>query len=135
MNRILLCLTLITLVGCGHSQPSPSQDAVAQVGKYVITRQEFEEAYKDSSYGAQGTFASRLTFLRNMINQKLILLDAEKRGLGKNKEFLKMVESFWQQSLLTMAMQEKTKEGGNLDKWVEYLKKNTKIEINQEALK
>ena len=135
MNRMLLCLTLITLAGCGNSQPSPSANAIAKVGNYVITRQEFDEAYKDSRYGAQGTFASRQAFLNNMINQKLILLDAEKRGLDKNKEFLKMVENFWQQSLLTMAMQEKVREGGNLDLWVEYLKKNTKIEINQEALK
>ena len=135
MNRMLLCLTLLALAGCGNSPPSSSDDAVAKVGNYVITRQEFEEAYKDSSYGALGTFASRKTFLNNMINQKLILLDAEKKGLDKNKEFLKMVENFWQQSLLTMAMQEKVREGGNLDKWVEYLKNNTKVEINQEALK
>lgn len=135
MDRILLFLTLLALAGCGNSQPTASQDSVAQVGNYVITRQEFNEAYKDSRYGAEGSFASRKAFLNNMINQKLILLDAEKRGLDKNKEFLKMVENFWQQSLLTMAMQEKVKEGGNLDSWVEYLKNNTKVEINQEALK
>ena len=135
MNRMLLCLTLLALAGCGNSPPSSSDDAVAKVGNYVITRQEFEEAYKDSGYGELGTLASRKTFLNNMINQKLILLDAEKKGLDKNKEFLKMVENFWQQSLLTMAMQEKVREGGNLDLWVEYLRKNTKVEINQEALK
>jgi len=135
MNRILLCLTLLSFAGCGNSEPPSSQDVVAQVGNYTITRQEFDDAYKDSSYGALGTYASRQAFLNNMINQKLILLDAENRGLDKNKEFLKMVESFWQQSLLTMAMQEKVKEGGNLDSWVQYLKSNTKIDINQEALK
>lgn len=135
MNRMFLCLTLMALSGCGNSQPSPSEDTVAKVGNYVITRQEFEEAYKDSSYGGQGTYASRQTFLNNMINQKLILFDAQKKGLDKNKEFLKMVENFWQQSMLTMAMQDKIKEGGNLDQWVEYLKNNTKVEINQEALK
>ena len=70
-----------------------------------------------------------------MINQKLIILAAEKEGLDKNKEFLKMVENFWQQSLLTMAMQDKTQEGVNLDRWVESLKKNTTIDINQEAFK
>jgi len=134
MNRLLICLMLLALSGCGNSQPS-SKEVVAQVGNYVITRQEFAEAYRDSSYGAQGTLASRKIFLNNMINQKLILLDAEKKGLDKNKEFLKMVEHFWQQSLLTMAMQNKVQEGGNLDRWVEYLKNNTKIEINQEALK
>jgi hypothetical protein len=135
MNRILFCLILVTLAGCGNSQPSPSQDTVAQVGNYVITRQEFEEAYKDSSYGALGTAASRRAFLNNMINQKLILLDAEKRGLDKDKDFLKMVENFWQQSLLTLALQEKAKEGGNFDQWVDNLKNNTNIVINQEALK
>ena len=135
MNRILLCLTLMTVVGCGNSKPLSKQDAVAQVGNYCITRQEFEEAYEDSSYGAQGTFASRKNFLNNMINQKVILLDAEKRGLDKNKEFLKMVENFWQQSLLTMAMQEKVRRGGNLDAWVDSLKNNTKIVIYPEALK
>ena len=135
MNRLLFCLMVLGVIGCGNSQPLSSHDVVAQVGNYVITRQEFEEAYKDSSYGAQGTLASRKTFLNNMINQKLILLDAEKKGLDKNKEFLKMVENFWQQSLLTIAMQEKVREGGNLDKWVAYLKKNTKVAINQEALK
>ena len=135
MNRILLCLTLLSLAGCGSSQPPSPQNVVAQVGNYVITRQEFEEAYRDSSYGEQGTLASRRIFLNNMINQKLILLDAEKRGLDKNREFLKMVENFWQQSLLTMAMQEKIREGGNLDSWVEYLKTTTNVEINQEALK
>jgi len=134
MDRLLICLMLLALAGCGNSQPS-SRDVVARVGDYVITRQEFREAYKDSSYGAQGTLASRKIFLNNMINQKLILLDAENKGLDKNKEFLKMVEHFWQQSLLTMAMQNKVQEGGNLDKWVGYLKNNTKIEINQEALK
>jgi predicted small lipoprotein YifL len=135
MNRILLCLALTALAGCNSSQPLPPEDVVAQVGNYVITRQEFDEAYKNSSYGDQGTLASRQIFLNNMINQKIILLDAEKRGLDKNKEFLKMVESFWQQSLLTMAMQEKAREGGNLDAWVGYLKKNTTVEINQEALR
>ena len=107
MDRLILCLVLLGLAGCGNPQ-TPSKDVVARVGNYVITRQEFEEAYKDSSYGAQGTFASRKIFLNNMINQKLILLDAENKGLDKNKEFLKMVENFWQQSLLTSAMQEKS---------------------------
>jgi hypothetical protein len=135
MNRLFLCLVMTILAGCGNSQPTPSQDVIAKIGDYVITREEFDDAYKDSAYGDQGTYASRRTFLNNMINQKLIILDAENRGLDKNKEFLRMVENFWQQSLLTMAMQEKSREGANLDAWVESLKNNTKIEINQEALK
>jgi hypothetical protein len=134
MDRLSFCLILLVLAGCG----APHQDAkdvVAKVGSYVITRQEFKEAYKNSSFAAQNTLGSRRTFLNNMINQKLILLDAQKRGLDKSKEFLKMVENFWQQSLLTITLQEKAKEGGDLDAWVNYLKEHTKVEINQESLK
>ena len=134
MGRLSFCLVLLVLSGCG----APHQDAkdvVARVGSYVITREEFEDAYKNSSYGAQKTLSSRQAFLNNMINQKLILLDAENHGLDKDKEFLKMVENFWQQSLLTAALQAKSKEGGNFDQWVEYLKNNTRVEINQELLK
>ena len=135
MDRWLMCFLLLACAGCGNAQPLSSPDTVARVDHYVITRQEFDEAYKNSHFGAQGTPASRQIFLNNMINQKLILLDAEKQGLDKDKEFLKMVENFWQQSLLTMAMQEKSREGGNLDKWVDYLRQNSQVVINEEALK
>jgi len=108
---------------------------VARVGAYVITKDEFDEAYKNSAYGRQHNQFYRSAFLNNMITQKLILLDAQRRGLDRDPQFLKMVENVWQQSLLTFALQEKTKEGGNLDAWVNYLKQNTKVEINQEHLK
>lgn len=124
---------LVFILGC--QSRDKNEPVIAQVGNYVITQSEFEEAYKNSAYGHQKNIFYRSEFLKNMINQKLILLDAEHRGLDRDPQFLHMVESFWQQSLLTLALQEKTKEGGNLDAWVDYLKKNTKIEINQEYLK
>ena len=93
MNRLSLSLILIVLAGC--SSQEPPKDVVAKVGSYVISKQEFEEEYKDSSYGAQNTPTSRRDFLNNMINQKLILLDAQKRGLDKQKDFLKMEISLY----------------------------------------
>jgi len=124
---------LVSILGCQSRESG--QQIVARVGSYVITQHEFEEAYKNSAYGRDHNLFYRSAFLKNMINQKLILLDAERRGLDRDPQFLKMIESFYQQSLLTTALQEKTKEGGNLDAWIENLNKNTKVEINQEYLK
>ena len=133
MRLALGIILLALMVGC---QPRDAQEkVVARVGSYVITQDEFEDAYKNSAYGRQHNPFYRSAFLNNMINQKLILLDAENRGLDRDPQFLKMIENFWQQSLLTVALQEKTKEGGDLDAWVGYLKQNTKVEINQEYLK
>ena len=123
---------LALVLGCQSKESH--QAVVARVGSYVITQAEFDEAYKNSAYGHEHNKLYRSEFLKNMINQKLILLDAEHRGLDHDPQFLKMVESFYQQSLLTLALQEKAKEGGNLDGWVDYLKKNTKVDINQEYL-
>jgi hypothetical protein len=133
MRIVIGTIILALILGC---QSRESQKAVvARVGNYVITQDEFEEAYKNSAYGRQHNMLYRSEFLKNMITQKLILLDAERRGLDRDPQFLKMVENFWQQSLLTFTLQEKNKEGGDLDKWVNYLKQNTKVEINQEYLK
>ncbi len=124
---------LAFVLGCQSKEPQ--QPVVARVGPYVITQDEFEEAYKNSAQAQAHNPFYRSAFLNNMINQKLILLDAERRGLDREAQFLKMIENFYQQSLLTMALQEKTKEGGNPDAWVNYLKQNTKVEINQEYFK
>jgi len=133
MRLVIGTIMLAFVLGC---QPRESQQpVVARVGTYVITKDEFDEAYKNSAYGHEHNIFYRSEFLKNMITQKLILLDAERRGLDRDPQFLKMVENFWQQSLLTYALQDKNKEGGDLDKWVDYLKKNTRIEINQEYLK
>ena len=129
MNRLLICLSVILISGC---LMPVSQKVVARVNSYLITQEDFDEAYNNSSHDPSTAAQSRQAFLNNMINQKLILLDAQAHGLDKNKEFLKMVENFWQQSLLTMALKEKSKEGINLDQWVALLRKSSKVEIYEE---
>ena len=133
MNRCLLFLGVILISGCLIPM-SQKQKVVARIDNYGITQEEFDEAYKNSPRSAFSYIQSRHEFLNNMINQKLILLDAQAHGLDHNKEFLKMVELFWQQSLLTMALKEKSQEGVNLDQWVADLRKNSTIEINKELI-
>ena len=132
MNRFLLCLCVILISGCHNATP---QKVVARIGNYCITKQEFNEAYNNSIHASSNSLQAREAFLNNMINQKLILLDAQARGLDKNKEFLKMIEDFWQQSLLTMALKEKSKEGTNLDQWVASLRETSKVKIYEENVR
>jgi hypothetical protein len=128
MTRFLIVVCALLISGCHHPIP---QKVVARVDNYTITQEEFDEAYRNSSH-TPSSVQSRRYFLNNMINQKLILLDAEAHGLDRNKEFLRMVENFWQQSLLTMALKEKNKEGVDLDQWVTGLREKSKVEINEE---
>ena len=89
MKYFLLCLCAVFLCSCDNPV---KQKVVAQVGNYsILPRQRIcEEAYKDSSHAPNAPVQSKRDFLNNMINQKLILLDAESHGLpgDKNKRIL-----------------------------------------------
>lgn len=104
---VFLCIILFVL-GC-TGKPK-NKEMLAKVNNYEITRQEFEEEFKASSFGRDNTLESRKEFLDNLINQKLILQDAQRKDLDKENNFLKMIEKFWEQSLLKLALERKTKE-------------------------
>ncbi|MFH0839155.1 MAG: hypothetical protein V1893_03110 [Candidatus Omnitrophota bacterium] len=114
MKRIclIMCMIIVCTPGCCLNQPPPKEKSVAlaTVNNYVITYQEFEEEFKDSAYGTDDTVESKKEFLSHLINRKLILQDAQKNGLDKDKDFLKMIEKFWEQSLLKLALDRKAKE-------------------------
>jgi hypothetical protein len=108
---LLFIFTGVVIFAAGCCRPPDrAGDALAVVNNYQITKGEFEEEFRDSVYGQTDTPASRRDFLNNLINRKLILQYAEKKGLDKDKAFLRMVERFWEQSLLKLAIERKTKD-------------------------
>jgi hypothetical protein len=109
MKRNFLFLFLLMFIfGCN---PSPkNKQVLAKINNYEITLDEFKEAFKDSPYAYSDSEESQKDFLNNLIYRKLLLQDAQKRGLDKDKSFLKMIEKFWEQSLLKLAIDRKTRE-------------------------
>lgn len=108
-SAIILFLSLCILGCSGHAQDK-KQRTLAKVNNYQIGQYEFEADFKASSYGRTDTLESRKEFLKAIIDRKLILQDAEAKGLDKDAAFLKMIEKFWEQSLLKLALDRKSKE-------------------------
>ncbi len=105
----LVVTVCLVLVGCGKAEPP--KKIIAQINDYEVTVEEFEQGFLQSAYAMREDKAkARHEYLDNLISQKLILQDAQKKNLDKDKEFLKSIERFWEQSLLTMAIGTKTKE-------------------------
>lgn len=121
-NLIIFCSVLTLLSGCS-SQPAQDRKILAKINNYEITQAEFEQDFKESPYSRSDTSESRQEFLNQLITRKLILQDAQVRGLDKEKDFLKMIERFWEQSLLRMVLEKRTMEitGSSLvtDKMIE----------------
>jgi len=103
-----LLFVVLLLTGCSRS---PAQkDILAKVNNYEITRSEFENEFKVSPYGKTDTPESRRDFLNTLIDRKLILQYAQQKDYDKEKGFLKLIEKFWEQSLLKVALDKKTRE-------------------------
>ena len=151
---LLLFCVIIFLSGCCCQNPSGAKtdDTAVSINNYNITRDEFEKEFKDSAYGRTDTPESRKNFLESLIDRKLILQEAQKEGLDKEKNFLKMIEKFWEQSLLKIALDRKTKEiesrvsaagqdanrveeSKMMDDWINGLRVNAHIKVKEDILK
>jgi peptidyl-prolyl cis-trans isomerase C len=95
--------------GCAK-RPSENKPILASINDYTITKDEFEEKFRNSPYATSDSAESRAAFLNNLINRKLVLQDAHKKGLDADPAFLKSVESFWEQSLLKLTLNKKSQE-------------------------
>ena len=145
--RKYLIITLAVLMIAGCKCQAKDKQILARINNYEITKQEFLEEFKDSAYGVSDTEESRKSFLENLINRKLILQDAQRQGLDKDSAFLKSIERFWEQSLLKVMLDKKSKDISLLkgavkkeavnayDGWIEGLRKNSDIKIDYNLLK
>jgi len=108
-KKIILVLFILFLIyGCQRRQAS--SPVAINIDGIKITVDEFEEAFRNSSYARSNIPSARREFLENLITRRLLLREAEKEGLDKNADFLKDVELFWQQSLLKLMLDRKTRE-------------------------
>lgn len=146
MRRYLI-ITLAVLMIAGCKCQAKDKQVLARINNYEITKQEFEEEFKDSAYGVSDTEESRKSFLENLINRKLVLQEAQRQGLDKDNAFLKSIERFWEQSLLKVMLDKKSKDISMLkdagkkevedayDGWIEGLRKNSDIKVDYSLLK
>ncbi|MCX7661355.1 MAG: hypothetical protein N2Z79_01565 [Candidatus Omnitrophica bacterium] len=106
MKKIhLLILGLIFVLGCTKKK----EEILLRINSFTLTREEFEERLKEAGLNSSSS-VEKEKFLEGLINQKLILLEAERQGLNQEKEFLRSLEDFYEKNLLKLILDRKAKE-------------------------
>ncbi|HPT39922.1 MAG TPA: SurA N-terminal domain-containing protein [Candidatus Omnitrophota bacterium] len=101
MKKIIAALLLIIVIFVFFKiKSSQDRNYLVKINNYTVTQQEFDEEFKASSYAKKDTPESRKEFLNMLIRRKLVLQEAQVEGFDKNKEFLKSITRYWEQSLL-----------------------------------
>ena len=150
--RKIISLTLIAvfvLSVCGCAEKGPKKEVIATIGDYSLYKEDFlsELSLYPPEYRNK---IPKEQLLDDIIEKKVLLLEAQRQGLDRNPEFMKMVERFWEQSLLRSLLNKKSEEilssmpqsekdrnqkaSGMIKSWIVDLERKTKIDINREAL-
>ena len=147
IGLMLVALAASCLQGC--SRERPGKEVIATIGSYSLYRSDFMSElslyppeYRDNMTKEQ--------ILDGIIQKKVLLLEAQRRGLDRDPQFMKMVERFWEQSLLRSLLDIKSEEilslipetdkdrnlkaSEEIKSWIERLKAKTPVDINVKAL-
>jgi len=144
---MLVALAVSCLQGC--SRGKPGKEVIATIGSYSLYRSDFMSEL--SLYPAE--YRDKVTkeqILDGIIQKKILLLEAQRRGLDRDPQFMNMVERFWEQSLLRSLLDVKSEEvlssipetdkdrnlkaSEEIRSWIEGLKVKTPVDINVKAL-
>ena len=103
----LIVLALLVLLSSNCSGFKETEKPAIKIGKIQISSQRFQREFELSGFAKEG---KKKDFLETFVSRKLILLEAEKLGLDKDPKFLHDVQNFWEQSLLKIVVDRKTRE-------------------------
>jgi len=107
---IAVLLILAVTVGCGRRR---SDRIVATVNNYKMTVEDFE--YESKEIFRMGRVIgdvpnTKEEILDALIVKEILLQEAQKQELDKDKEFMRSIELYWEQTLIKNLMKKKFKE-------------------------
>jgi hypothetical protein len=90
---LIIAIAVILTSGCAK-KPDKSQ-VVAEINNYLVTTDDLRNEAKLSIYSAP-----KEQILQNIIYKELLLQEAQRMNLDKDKDFMKEIENYWKQALI-----------------------------------
>ena len=143
-----MALLILLVAASGCRAKTPQKEVIARIGNYSLYKEDLlaELSFYPPDYRNK---IPKEQLLQEIIQKKVLLLEAQREGLDKDPNFMKMVERFWEQSLLRSLLDKKSQEildsipqsekdrnrkaSGMMKAWISDLVKRTKIDIDREA--
>jgi hypothetical protein len=115
MGQKIIFSIFIFLIFAGCSCRSGEEDGriVAQINKYKMKAEDLkydlsniqhdEEKLLDTEDGREG-------YISRLIEKEILLQEAQRLGIDKEKDFMRSIENHWEQSLLRILLDRKSRE-------------------------
>jgi peptidyl-prolyl cis-trans isomerase C len=113
--KMLCCIIVFSFLaaGCSSGKNNAENKIVAQINNYKMTagdlKYEFRNAPHDEITGIK-TESERKQYLEGIIEKEILLQEAQRQGIDREKDFMKSIENYWEQALLKILLNRKSKE-------------------------
>ncbi|MBU4148866.1 MAG: SurA N-terminal domain-containing protein, partial [Candidatus Omnitrophica bacterium] len=99
--------------GCSSDRGGGDERVVAQVNDYKMKVDDLRYDLKHTPYDEKAlleTEEGRMEYLTQLLEKEVLLQEAQKLGLDRKKDFMKSIENYWEQALLKLLLQKKSRE-------------------------
>lgn len=112
---ILICFSSFVLLGCSLDKGEKSADrkVVAQINNFKMTVEDLGYELNNVPYDEKAllnTPEGRKEFLERIIEKEILLQEAQRMGMDKDRDFMKAIERYWEQTLIKLLLEKKSKE-------------------------
>jgi len=112
----LVVLLSLNLGGCGWGNQQRSANGegiVARINSYKMSAADFKDRVEfllTSKYLSVEPNQAKEELLNELINRNVLLQEAQRQDLDKQKAFMREIERYWEQSLLKLLLRKKSQE-------------------------
>jgi len=114
MKRLFFSILVCTLVfaGCSCITEGNDKRVVAKINKYNMTVDDLKYELRNIPYDEIELLEEGRgkEYLDRLIEKEILLQEAQRLGLDREKDFMKSIESYWEQTLLRLLLEIKSKE-------------------------
>jgi hypothetical protein len=144
-RRMFVYLLIVASVGFyfGCQQKAAPGRVVAKINDYLMTDEDIKDKMLHSPYSRE-VVNDLDEFLDIAVREQVLIQEAQRQGLDKQKTFMKTIERYWAQTLIKELLDKQSQkilQGVSPDKrdaamevWVSELYKKADIKIYKKAL-
>ncbi|PIP68007.1 MAG: hypothetical protein CO035_00545 [Candidatus Omnitrophica bacterium CG_4_9_14_0_2_um_filter_42_8] len=113
MRLLVLVILFSFIAGCSPGNNNAGNKVVAQINKYKMTEEDFRYEVKNAPYDEitfLKTEKGRGQYLEGLIEKEVLLQEAQRLAIDREKDFMKSIENYWEQALLRILLERKSKE-------------------------
>ncbi|MFC1620957.1 SurA N-terminal domain-containing protein [Candidatus Omnitrophota bacterium] len=119
MGRIFSIVLVLCFIlsGCSSLLSEGDKRVVAQVDKYKMNVEDLKYELENIPHDETewlNTKKGRMEYIDRLLEKEMLLQEAQRQGLDRKKDFMKSIESHWEQALLRLLLEKKSKEISSL---------------------